>query len=362
MQGIEIQANAAPVIIEVVPLKESLSLVLFEPFREAPEKPKKTRGKSAEVVALRQELAATREYLQSVIEQQETSNEELRSANEEIQSSNEELQSINEELETTKEELQSVNEELATVNDELESRNRELTVTNSDLVNLINSVGIPLVIVGMDLKIKRFSPVKGPLNLEPHDIGRSILECSMPLRGMEQVLLDAIKSIGYKEIEIRDEGGHWYSMRIKPYLTFENRIEGAVVAFIDINEIKMGFDAAKDARDYAESVIAALKYPVLILDRGLRVVSASSAYLETFEVTQKETVDNLLYRLGNGQWAIPGLRSLLDNVLSTGESFDDYVMEHDFERIGKKAVSVCGRKIPQGRKMPPLILMQIEVN
>ena len=114
-----------------------------------------------QVRRLTQELVAAREYLQSVIEQQEATNEELQSANEEAQSANEELQSINEELETSKEEIQSSNEELATVNDELQNRNLELSRVNNDLVNLLGSVQMPIVMLGPDLRIRRFTPAGG---------------------------------------------------------------------------------------------------------------------------------------------------------------------------------------------------------
>ena len=109
-------------------------------------------------VQLRQELAATREYLQSIIESQEGTNEELQSANEEIQSGNEELQSTNEELQTSKEELESANEELHTVNEEMQHRNELLTQLNNDLTNLLYSVSLPIVMVGADLSVRRFTP------------------------------------------------------------------------------------------------------------------------------------------------------------------------------------------------------------
>lgn len=350
-------------VIEVIPVRdlEGVYLVLFEPIVGVPEETREEG--SPEVDRLRQELAITWEYLQSVIEQQEVGNEELRSANEEIQSANEELQSINEELETAKEELQSVNEELSTVNGKLEVRNNELTLTNNDLINLFNSAGIPLVIVGPDLRIRRLSPMTNLLNFAPTDIGRSITEIRMASHSNEfrQIVMDAINSISYKEMEIRDHGGRWYSMRVRPYITADNKIEGAVIAFIDIDGIKRSLDIAQDSQDYAEAIVASVECPLLILDRDLRVVSASGAYYASFRVSQKDTVDNLLYRLGNGQWAIPRLRALLEGVLTQDKGFDDFRVTHDFEHIGEKTVSVSGRRIPPGMKRPALILMQIEM-
>ena len=132
---------------------------------------------------LEEELAATREYLQSTIQEIEAANEELQSANEEILSSNEELQSTNEELDTAKEELQSTNEELNTVNDELHARNEELTRVNADLLNLLASVQIAIVIVARDLRVRRFTPMaEKKFNLIPSDIGRPLSQISTTLQ------------------------------------------------------------------------------------------------------------------------------------------------------------------------------------
>ena len=134
-----------------------------------------TKSPDAEIDRLNQELASTREYLQGMIEQQEIANQELQSANEEVQSANEELQSTNEELETSQEELQSSNEELTTVNDELHDRNKELNRANNDLINLLNSVKMPIIIVGQDLCIRRLTPMaEERLNLSSTDIGRRV--------------------------------------------------------------------------------------------------------------------------------------------------------------------------------------------
>ncbi|MEJ2686264.1 MAG: PAS domain-containing protein [Gammaproteobacteria bacterium] len=174
---------------------------------------------------LEAELAANREYLQSVIEQQETSNEELRSANEEIQSSNEELQSINEELETAKEELQSTNEELSTVNDELSSRAQELEQANSDLSNLISSMGIPIVIVGSEMHIRRFTPqAEKLLNLISTDVGRPISDIrpNAEIPAFETKIAEVIEKAEPVQYDVPDASGHWYSMWIYPYKTLNN--------------------------------------------------------------------------------------------------------------------------------------------
>jgi two-component system CheB/CheR fusion protein len=360
--------------IEVVPIQAATGRCYVVIFQEAAEaatrvaKPpaSKTRParKDKRVMELEQELAATKEYLQSVIEQQETSNEELRSANEEIQSSNEELQSINEEMETTKEELQSTNEELATVNDELESRNLELSQLNNDLSNLIGSVNLPIVIVGQDLRIRRFTPpVEKLLDLTAPDIGRPIGEVrpNFNLPDLGKQIREVIDTVRTRQFDMQDRDGHWYSVRIQPYKTMDNQITGATVVLIDVDQVKKSLEAASAARDYAESIVSAMRYPLLVLDRDLRVVSASAAYLNTFQVTARETLGNLLYRLGNGQWGIPQLRAKLEDTATHGTTFDDFSITHVFEKIGSRTVSISGRPIPAGTGTAAMVLMQIEV-
>lgn len=274
------------------------------------------------------------------------------------------MQSINEELETAKEELQSVNEELATVNEELESRNLELGLVNDDLNNLVNSINIPIVIVGRDLRIRRFSPFSEKvLNLIASDLGRLIGDIKPNFSGLslEHAVADVIDSISPKEITIQDNNGHWFAVRIRPYKTMDNKIDGAIIAFIDVDEMKRGNAIANEARNFAEAVITAMRHPLLALDKDMRVVSASAAYYETFKVLPKDTVGNLLYRLGNGEWGVPKLRAALEEAVNKNTSFEDFNLEHVFEHIGAHKVSVSGRLIPTGGERPPLVLMQIEM-
>ena len=335
-----------------------------EPLIEEPAKvAKKTQGSDKDKLRLQQELTATQEYLQSVIEQQETSNEELRSAYEEIQSSNEELQSINEELETAKEELQSTNEELATVNDELESRNKELKLLNDDLSNLIGSVAIPIIIVGKDLRIRRYTPGMEKLfNLISSDQGRPLndIKPNIEIPAFVETVSTVIDNVTNRSIEVHNGEGHWYSVRIHPYRTLDNKISGAVIAFIDIDQIKCALNKASAAQNYAESVIEAVRHPMLVLDKDLRVVSASSAYCKVFQVTEKVTFGNLLYRLGNGQWGVPELRAALEKVIIEGSEFNDLAITHHFPNIGDRTMAISGRQIPAGITGESMVLMQIE--
>lgn len=190
---------------------------------------------------LERELTNTRASMQSIIEVQEGTNEALSAASEEVQSTNEELQSANEELETAKEELQSTNEELATVNDELENRNRELAQTNNDLINLLSSVELPILILGADLSIRQFTePAEALLNLIPADIGRRIshIKSNLEIPNLERLVLEVIDQMTPRLLEVEDAGGHWYSVRIRPYQTIDHRIDGAILVFIDLDDLK----------------------------------------------------------------------------------------------------------------------------
>ncbi len=189
---------------------------------------------------LQQEIGALREYLQSVIEEQESTNEELKSANEEILSSNEELQSTNEELQTAKEEAQSANEELSTVNEELRHRNAELARVNNDLVNLLGGVGLPIVMVGRDLRIRRFTPLaEKAFNLIPTDVGRPIsdIKSNLQVDDFAALVAHVIDTLAPYEGEVSDRAGRRHSLRIRPYVTLDNKIDGASVVLVDVDAV-----------------------------------------------------------------------------------------------------------------------------
>jgi two-component system CheB/CheR fusion protein len=192
---------------------------------------------------LEQELAATKEYLQSVIETQEAMNEELQSANEEILSSNEELQSTNEEMETAKEELQSANEELTTVNDELRSRNVEVTQINNDLINLLASIDIAVIMIGSDLTIWRFTPkAQKFLGLIAGDIGRPLsnINPTIEIADLQSMVVQVVSDFHPLERELTDRFGVHYQFKILPYRTLDNKIEGVVITIVDIAPGKSG--------------------------------------------------------------------------------------------------------------------------
>jgi two-component system CheB/CheR fusion protein len=193
------------------------------------------------IADLERELRSTREHLQTTIEELETSNEELKSTNEELQSANEELQSTNEELETSKEELQSVNEELVTVNAEHEVKLEELSKTNNDMINLLASTDVGTVFLDDKLCIQRFTPaVTRVIKLIGTDIGRPLSDIATNLKDCVLVgnAQQVLRTLEPHEQKVETQDGYWYSVRIRPYRTTENVIEGVVLTFIDVDEIQ----------------------------------------------------------------------------------------------------------------------------
>ncbi|MDP3478122.1 MAG: PAS domain-containing protein, partial [Desulfoprunum sp.] len=200
-----------------------------------------TPDADAGIAALRLELRAKEEYLQSTIEELETSAEELKSSNEEMQSVNEELQSTNEELETSKEELQSINEELATVNNELQTKVADLSQANNDMNNLLAGTGIGTVFVDHSLRILRFTPASTRMiNLIVSDLGRPVGHIVSNLVGYVNLVADiqaVLDTLMPREVDVQTTEGKWYTLRIQPYRTIDNVIEGAVITFMDITEM-----------------------------------------------------------------------------------------------------------------------------
>ncbi len=308
-----------------------------------------------EIVRLRQELAtanqeraATQEYLQAVIQEQEHINQDLKVANEEILSSNEELQSTNEELETAKEEIQATNEELNITNEELRSRNLELHQVNNDLTNLLASINIPILMLTNDLRIRRFTPMAQRLfNFIPADAGRPLsdIRANFHIPDLELIILEVLDTLSIKELEVQTQGGHWYNLRIRPYRTTENQIDGVVLVLIDIDVLKRSAATLEQARNYAEGIVETVQVPLIVLDSDFRVNKANHSFYETFQVSPSETAQSLIFELGNGEWNLPGLRSLLEDILVNDTSIQNLEVEHYFERIGQKTMLLNGWKI-----------------
>jgi two-component system CheB/CheR fusion protein len=362
--------------VEAVPVQGRSSgklgfLVLFTeppevrvpPEAAAPPPITPRRETDRRIARLEQELATTQQYLQAVIEDQSGANEELQTANEEILSSNEELQSLNEELETAKEELQSGNEELTTLNEELQNRNQELGQLSDDLVNLLAGLHIPVVLLSPDLRLRRFTPAAARLmNLVPTDTNRPLRDIrpNFDLPNLEQWLLEAIETVTVVEREVQDGQGCWYSLRIRPYKTRDNRIDGAVMALVDINSLKQGATQVAAARDFADAIIETVREPLLVLDGTLRVERANRSFYDLFRVRSEETEGRLLYELGNRPWDVPALRAALEAVYTQDRDLRAFEVEQEFPEIGRRTMMLDARRVRQDGGGEHKILLALE--
>jgi two-component system CheB/CheR fusion protein len=343
---------------------QNLLLVSFQDIATSHLKPKrKTTAKPIElgrIELLERELAYSKENLQAIIEEQQASNEELKSTNEELQSTNEELQSTNEELETSKEEMQSVNEELITVNAELQSKIEQLAGMQNDMKNLLDNTNIGTVFLDEHMVIRRFT--REAINiyrLVASDVGRPLADIKSNLDG-EDLLAKAqsvLETLVPFEIEVQTHSGEWYLMRIQPYRTLDNIIEGVVLTFTDISKRIAAETAVQLARDLAENIVDTVREPLLVLDGNLQVVSANRAFYHYFQVTVADTVGRKIYDLGNSQWDIPSLRELLEIILPRDQSVEGYMVEHDFPTIGHHKIMLNARRIFGKSSEPSLILL-----
>ncbi len=349
------------VVLEVRPARdaaqEGFALVVFdERDAELDTALAKTAGDAQAAAAgdrgwervLEEQLEDFRQRFQSLSEQYERNQEEMRASNEELQSANEELRSTLEELETSKEELQSINEELQTVNQENRHKVDELAQLSGDLQNLFAATDVATLFLDRDLRIVRFTPRLGALfNVRPTDRGRPLSDITHRV-GYDELNADAetvLTGLAPIEREVGDSAGRWYLTRVNPYLATSNRIDGVVMTFVDITERKVAENDVREARDYAESIVETLPDPVLVLTSDLRVRSANSAFYEQFKVSPDTTVGRIIYELGNGQWDIPALRLLLENVLPDDKVFLGYEVEHVFEGLGRRLMVLNGRRL-----------------
>jgi two-component system, chemotaxis family, CheB/CheR fusion protein len=380
-EGVTFQADGRRMTttLEIIPIrrppeKEFHFLVLFGEAGPPASSPKARPRKREETTSagpfrdeyirqLEQELQAARESMQSVLEEHEAASEEVRSANEELQSANEELQSMNEELETAREELQSANEELTTVNEELANRNEEIAQANNDLVNFVDSANIPIIRVGHDLRIRRFTAyAEEILNLIPGDIGRPIgdIRPNIEVADLDGKILEVIGSLQALDIEVRSRDGRWHVMRIRPYKTADHRIDGAVISLFDIDRLKKTQIRLKEFNSYLQAVFDTVREPLLILRDDLRIEAANRSFYEAFRVTKEETEDRNLYKIGNGQWAIPRLRELLEKILPESARLRDFPVEHEFPGLGRRRMLLNAALVEQAEGIKGRILLAIE--
>ncbi|MEZ4867481.1 MAG: chemotaxis protein CheB [Caldilineaceae bacterium] len=308
---------------------------------------------------LEEELQTTRQRWQSTIEDYAATKEEMKAANEELQSMNEELRSTTEELETSKEELQSTNEELLTVNEELQQKIAETLQAHSDLQNLFVATDIATLFLDRELRVVRYTPPAATLfNFIPPDRGRPLGHLRSNLRDeqLEQDARAVLQSLIPLEREVESQNDQWFLMRIRPYRTPDDRIDGVAITFVDITERRRFRLELQAAKEYAEQIIHTIGAALLVLTPEWRVQMANSSFYTLFKVTPAETLGQELYQLGNRQWDMLLLCQQLNAMFQSGTQVHNFEVTHDFERIGRRTILINARRIDELQS----ILMAIE--
>ena len=357
--------------VQMIPKRSSMANLFMVTFVEIPEqisqvqpaKPSKNSPQpEARVAELEQELVNTRRQLQHMAEEMQSSKEDLTSVNEEYQSANEELQSTNEELTTSKEELQSMNEEILTVNAELRSNIEALTQNQDDMRNLVQSTKIPILFLDKDLRVRRFTEeAKQIIHLIENDVGRPITDFKVNLldESFAGDLQEVLDTLQLKEKQVETTDGKWFQMRILPYRTSENRIDGVVATFSDITKIKQFELSIEDARNYAENIIETVLEPLVVLDADLRIVSANRSFYTTFHTTPEDTDKKIFSAIGNNQWDVSELSRLFEDILEKDTEIEGFKIEHDFPESGHRILILNARRV-KSNVGPELILVAIE--
>jgi PAS domain S-box-containing protein len=215
----------------------------------------------------------------------------------------------------------------------------------------------------MDFRIRRFTPAAVRLlNTAPSDLGRSIIDVhyAVDVPTLHRMLTDATQTLAVQETKIQNRDGRWFSVQVRPYRTTDDRIDGAVITFLDIDELTRALEGAEAARDFAEGMVETVQHPLLVLDHEFRIQRVTSGFYKDFQVSPNETLGQSIFTLGNGQWNIPQLRSRLEDALVRDISFRDLSVEYDFPNIGRRTMRLNAQRISGRDRSSHTLLLAIE--
>jgi two-component system CheB/CheR fusion protein len=374
---VQVRTNGGVATVDVMVRKitdpealQGLMLVSFvEPTVPSPRRRRSKTGQLnaadvGRVAELERETQILRTTLQSTIEKANSSNEALNLTNEELQSLNEELQSANEELETAKEEMQSLNEELQTVNSELQSKVEQLSGINDDMQNLLNSTDIATLFLDNELCIKRFTPHTEQLfKLIPTDVGRPISDIVSTLRydRLRAAAEEVLRTLVSTEVEVATQDGEWYAIRMLPYRTSDNVIDGLVMTFIDITKQKQSEQTrSTNIRQYIENIVDSLREAVVVLNTDLRVMSTNRVFIQVLQLQALDVVGESLFALNGGQWNVPRLRQWLDELVTYNTTAEPVALTLTLPDGGRKTLLLHAHRIERQGEFPVLILCTLE--
>jgi len=357
-------AGKSSVKIAVQPVAgEDLFLVSFfdEPARppqqlEASSDPEDT----SRILQLEQELDGTRKDLFATIRDLEISNEDMRAINEEAQSINEEYQSTNEELETSKEELQALNEELTALNSQLQETLEQQRSTSSDMQNILNSSDVATLFLDTAFKIRFFTPAaKSLFGVASIDIGRPLVDLAQRFRD-DELLSDAscvLSKLAPVRREIESHDGNWFIRSILPYRNDGGGVDGVVITFTRISEIKAAEQKIEAARAYAESIVATVMQPLVVLDWDLRIVSASASFFESFDVDPEKSIGK---PISLGGKALTEPLAKFAATFETGDAIEGLELDLDLPELGPRTLLLSVREITAGLSGHRKLLVSID--
>ena len=286
------------------------------------------------ILSLQLELKAARDEIVTIREQMQSSQEELKSTNEEMQSANEEMQSTNEELTTSKEEMQSLNEELQTVNQELQSKVSDLSQVNNDMKNLLNSTEIATLFLDNELNIRRFTTsTSAIIKLIGSDIGRPITDIVTDLNysKLADDAREVLHSLVFSEKQVSATDGRWFTVRIMPYRTQENRIDGVVITFFDISAAKKIEQSYQDSDASFRFLFEAISGGVMIQNSEGRITMANreAQRILGFPISemQGKTMSELRWKIVREDGsALPSEEHPASVALRTGHAVSDSII------------------------------------
>jgi two-component system CheB/CheR fusion protein len=361
--------DAVTVSVAAQPFRNEGEELVLVSFIEEAQRPQRA-GRSVKepedisrVAELEHELDATRKELLDTIRELDASSEEQKAINEEALSVNEEFQSTNEELVTSKEELQSLNEELTALNSQLQETLERQRSTSNDLQNILYSSDVATLFLDGDLNIRFFTPAaKSIFSVIATDIGRPLADLT-PLVADANLLANArtvLTNLVPWKHEIQAHDGTWHIRRILPYRTHDNRIEGVVITFTDISEIKAAEQRIEAARAYSNSIINTVRQPLLVLDGELRIISGNDAFYRSFALAPEQTAGRPFAAASDHLAKIAELPAFLERVRAEPAPVADYEIEADLPGLGRRILVLSARKIDDGLAGQAKILLAID--
>ena len=242
----------------------------------------------------------------------------------------------------------------------MDSRNADLKQLADDLLNLLASLQTPILMLDSALRIRRFTQVSEKLlNLIATDIGRPVsdLQPRIKVPRLQEILRHVVDTLAPHEEEVQDLGGRWYSLRVRPYRTSDNHIDGAVLQLIDIDELKKSLEQARLARDYAAAILQTVREPLVVLDSQFRIESANRAFFETFQTSAEESFKKPVYEAAGGRLDFPQLHYLLDHAARGDTVIEDVELERDFEQLGRRTMLLNARRVEDDGQVGRILLV-----